>query len=156
MQLTDKGQAIQAKLIASGFKEDEIDVLFKNEEELIAYYEAQNAAKTVEIKDDDTEAEEPEPEDTHRLTPEQERSTLEAEHRRQTEEQRAAFDKVSDDRDPKPKKKTKLKPRPASETPEEVAKQEPKEEPVEKVDFDDFLKSITDGYKEDDKNIPNN
>ena len=128
MNLSKKGERIRDELIShGGLNADEIDVLFKSEEELIQYYEAQNSAKSVEITEDDSE-DGPEPEDDYKLSPEAERAVTESENARRLEEMRQKHNEhVSASESEKPK-----------------------------ADFDDFLKSITDGMTSDDSNVPNN
>lgn len=129
---------IKEKLIAQGMQPDELETLFKTEEELIAYYNAQEAAKNVEVPDD----EDPEPEDDYRLNPAEEQRVLAAEKQRVTENSRKRFDEAQQQK---------------AEAEEQMPEAErAKDVPVEKVEFDDFLKSIEDGFAADDSDVPNN
>jgi len=130
---------IKEKLLAQGMQPDEIATLFKTDEELIAYYHAQEAAKSVEVPDD--EETEPEPEDDFRLNPAEEHQVLEAQKQMHVEESRKRFDTAAQ-----------------AEREAEEQMPEAEREPVEseKVNFDDFLKSIEEGLSADDSNIPNN
>lgn len=131
-------EQIKEKLIAQGMQPDELETLFKSDEALIAYYRAQEAAKSVDVPDDDSE---PEPEDDYRLSPADEQRTLAAEKSLHVEESRKRFDEAKQKRE---------------EAEEQMPESERTEEPVEKVDFEDFMKSIEDGFSADDSDIPNN
>jgi hypothetical protein len=142
MTLTPKGEKVKQELILLGLPEDEIEVLFKSEQEMMQYYAAQLSARDVATPEDDGEDEEPV--DSYHLSEEQERSVKDAETRRTQEATREKFDA----------KQAESTEQSAIDTDHESTK--PKAAPVEKVDFDDFMKSLTDGYSVDDKDVPNN
>lgn len=130
-------ERIKEKLIEQGMQPDELETLFKTDAEIVAYYNAQNAAKSVEVPDD----EETEPEDDYRLNPAEEQRVLETQKQLNVEDARKRFDEA------KQKK---------AEAEEQMPAAERAPEPVEKVEFDDFLKSIEDGFAADDSDVPNN
>lgn len=150
MQLTDKGERLKQKLLKQGFAEDELEVLFKTEEEMFDFYTKYTAAKNAVAVPDEEEG--PEPEDDFRLSPEQERAVMSSKKESDEFAARERFAKHA----AKTAKKKAPEVAPAEEKAEEVTKEKDENPDAPPVDFDDFLKSLGDGMSADDSNVPNN